>query len=157
MIQKELIKNAEDIAKKFLKLLEIEASCKADLLTEGEEKVLKVSIDGDDLGLLIGYRGNTLNAIQLLFTQMLKIDREEGINVLVDVNNYRVRRNEYLCSLAKKACDEARESKQDIELAPLSSYERRVIHMALQTEKNIKTESAGEGEERHIVVKFIKN
>ena len=154
-MEEKLIKGAEEIIKKLLELLKIDAETEISMeMDEEDSQFLRVAITGNELGTLIGFRGNTLNALQTIFSQMLSRKVGEIVPVLVDVNDFRKRRTEYLKSLGLQAVQEARESKQDVELPHLSAYERRVIHLALKEEKGVKTESRGEGDERRIVVKI---
>jgi len=104
------------------------------------------------LGGLIGFKGSTLNALQLIFVQMLNKGLEKTVNVIIDVNGFRKDRENYLINLADQAVDEVRQTGQPVELTPLSSYERRIIHLHLKENEYALTESKGEGEERHIVI-----
>lgn len=153
----EVIKKSDQIVSKLVDMLSVECEKKIAMeVDDDEEKYLKISIEGDDVGSLIGYRGKTLNAIQLIVSQMIARDLEDRIRVLVDVNNYRERRKEYLQSLGRKAAAQAQENNQSVELPPLSPYERRIIHMSLKDVDGVETESEGEGRDRHIVVKVKK-
>jgi spoIIIJ-associated protein len=157
MKDSEIIKNAEKILKNLLEHLAIKAESKVLMeVDDSDEKYLKLSMEGENLGYLIGYRGGTLNSLQLIFAQMLSSSVGEVIPVVVDVNGYRKRRSAYLESLALRAAREAKESGQDVELPPLNAFERRVVHLALQGEGGVSTESEGEGSERHIIVKIDK-
>lgn len=156
MQDSEVIKTGEKIINDLIKLLGVDAELKVAVeIDEDEKKYLRVDIEGDELGFLIGYRGKTLNSIQSIFTQMLvrQLEGEEVMAVCIDVNNYRERRKSYLKSLALRAATEAKESGQNIELPALSPYERRIVHLALKKEEGVSTESEGEGDERHVVVK----
>ncbi|MBN2015440.1 KH domain-containing protein [Candidatus Dojkabacteria bacterium] len=157
MKDSEIIKKCEELVKEFLGLLKVDAGVKVAMGTDdSDNRLLKVGIEGDELGLLIGYRGKTLSSIQLILAQMMTNQIGEMITILVDVNDYREKRARYLKSLALQAVQEAKESGQNVELPPLSPYERRIIHIELKEEKGISTESEGEGEDRHIVVKVNK-
>ena len=157
MKDSEKIKKATGIIDELLKLfdIEVEKAISMEVDTEDEE-FLKVDLRGDNLGMLIGYKGNTLNALQLIFAQILSTQLDEVVTVLIDINDYRQKREKYLKSLGLKAARQAMENKQDVELPPLSAYERRIIHMALKGEEGVSTESIGEGFDRHIVVKIEK-
>ncbi len=155
MKDSEIVKEAEGIFDELVELLGVEGEDEVSIKTdETDEKYVSISISGDDMGGLIGYRGSTLNALQLLFSQMLYRKLDESFPVLVDVNGFRKRRKDYLKSLARRAMEEAKESGQEIELPPLSPFERRIVHISLKDEEGVKTESKGEGEDRHIVVKL---
>lgn len=155
MEDSQIIKKAEGIIDKVLKFLGIDAEKKVSMEVEEEsnEKYLKIMIEGEDLGHLIGYRGNTLNSLQLILGQILTNEIGVATPTLVDVNGFRKRRSEYLKSLALRAAREAKESGQNVGLLPLNAFERRIVHIALKEEEGISTESEGEGEERHVIVK----
>lgn len=155
----EVIKIATKIIDELIKLLAVSAeSHLAMKVDDNEKKFLDIEISGKDAGLLIGYRGNTLSAIQVIFSQMLSKAIGEQMNVFIDINGYRAKRNGYLVSLAERAAREVKENGQSVSLPPLSPYERRVVHLSLAKSEDILTESIGEGEERHIVVKLkMKN
>lgn len=151
----EIIKKGEEVISDLLGFLKVDATRKLSMEVDDDDvKFLKVAIEGEDLGHLIGYRGNTLNSFQLIFAQILSEDIKESIPVIVDVNGYRQRRKEYLESLAYRAVREAKESGQNVELPPLNAFERRIIHITLKKEPGVMTESSGEGEDRHIIVKI---
>ncbi|MBU0975650.1 MAG: R3H domain-containing nucleic acid-binding protein [Patescibacteria group bacterium] len=153
MKDKDLIKKAEEIVSKVLKALEPEASAKVTIETdEDEKKFIKVVVEGENLGFLIGYRGGTLNALQMIFSQIISNQAGEHISVLLDINNYRERRDDYLKSLAGRAVEEVKENSQKVALPPLTAFERRIIHLTLQDDKDVRTESEGEGSDRHIVI-----
>ncbi len=152
---KELI---EEILKKLEMQAEIEVELQdGDLDEESGEvkKYLWVKIKGDNLGELIGHHGQTLEAIQTILGLLSSKESDERYRVVVDINDYREKREEYLKSLALRALDQVRESGQDMELEPMKPYERRVVHMTLQGEKDVVTESMGEGESRRIVIKKV--
>ena len=158
MQDSEIIKKAEVILDKLLELLEISgAERKLSVeVDQADKRFLKVTIEGEELGSLIGYRGNTLNSLQLVFAQILAQETGEHMPVLIDINGYRKRRTDYLESLALRAAREAEESGQNVELPPLNALERRIVHLALSKEKGVTTESVGEEEERHVIVKIEK-
>lgn len=147
-----------DISKKsfdeFSKLLNIEIESEASIeIGDNDQKIVKINVRGDDLGSLIGFHGRTLEAIQLIFSQILNRKLEEIVRVVVDINEYRKRRHSYLEEVAKKALDEVRETGQNVELPPMNPFERRVVHMCLKDEDGIFTESLGEGDGRRVVIK----
>ena len=111
-------------------------------------------ISGDNANKFIGHRGETLDAIQTLVGQVVNKSREEKdhVRVTVDADFYRERRKRTLTALAKKLARDAYENKQEISLEPMNSYERRIIHSALQNSDLATTRSEGEGKDRHVVV-----
>jgi spoIIIJ-associated protein len=141
----------------MFELLGIKPETKVSMsVDDSDTKHVSIQIQGNELGKLIGFKGTTLNAFQLIFSQMLANELGESVPVLIDINEYRQRRENYLKSLALRAVKEAKENKQDVELPPLSSYERRIVHLAVQDEDGVTTESMGEGSERHVVIKVNK-
>lgn len=155
MNDKELIEKAKGLISDLLGMMKVEAIHKISIKEDSDgKKFVDINIEGDDVAQLIGYRGKVLNALQLVFIQMLNNQMEESIPVVVDINNYRGRRIQYLESLAHRAALEAKETGQNVELPPLSAFERRVVHLALQEDDSVETESVGDDQDRHIVVKI---
>lgn len=114
---------------------------------------LRFNISGDNVGKLIGYRGETLNAIQFLLGS-LKVSGEGKIRLYLDIEGYKDKRAEALIELANKMADKAEEIERNVHLDPMTPYERRIVHTALQNRTLVETESTGEGEKRHVVIKF---
>lgn len=141
----------------LLGFLGVQAERKVSMeVDDSDSKFLKVSIEGEELGYLIGYRGGTLNSFQLIFSQILAGELGESVPLLIDIAGYRKRREGDLESLALRAAREARESGQNVELPPLNAFERRIVHLVLKKEEGVETESEGEGEDRHVIVKVDK-
>lgn len=109
-------------------------------------------IGGEDARTFIGYKGETLEATQTLLGQYLNAGRENRIRVIVDADFYRERRKRTLIALAKKLAKQAYNQHREIALEPMNSYERRIIHSALQNSYDATTRSDGEGKARHIVI-----
>ncbi len=117
--------------------------------------ILKVEItkvDEDDKGIIIGKRGNTLDEIQFLLSLIVNKKRENYVKTIVNVEDYRQKREETLKKLAKKTADKCRYYNKKVRLEPMNPYERRVIHATLQDEKDIITYSEGEEPFRKVVV-----
>lgn len=120
---------------------------------EIKDNNLNFKIVGDNLGKLIGYHGDTLLAIQNLLGALKK--RGEGrFRIYLDVAGYKADREQVLVDLANKMADKAEEIERNVHLDPMSAYERRIIHTTLQDRTLVETESMGEGEKRHVVIKF---
>ena len=115
---------------------------------------LTVNIHGmnENLGLLIGRRGETLAALQLLVNLIVSHRTKHRLRIAVDAENYRQRREENLRSLALRVAHQVRSYRRSIALEAMSPYERRIVHMALSDSKDISTESIGEGDERRVVI-----
>lgn len=111
-----------------------------------------LNINGNDLGILIGKRGQTLDSIQYLVNLAVNKDQTEKERIVVDVSGYRRRREETLRRLALKMADKVkREGKRQV-LEPMSPHERRIIHSTLQTYKEVMTYSEGEDPYRHVII-----
>jgi spoIIIJ-associated protein len=122
-----------------------------------------VSDDGIELNIagsrftprLIGHRGETLRAIEYLMNQMIKHIDEEAPRVLVDVAGYKAARRESLQELARETAERVKQSGEEEELKPMNPAERRIVHMTLRELEGIDSESRGEGQDRHIIVKPV--
>ncbi|MCR5033013.1 MAG: protein jag [Lachnospiraceae bacterium] len=121
-----------------------------------DEKELDINLTGDDMGLLIGKRGQTLDSLQYLVSLVVNRDTEEYIRVKVDTEDYRRRRKETLENLAKNISYKVKRTKRSVSLEPMNPYERRIIHSALQNDRYVTTHSEGEEPYRHVVVTLKK-
>lgn len=137
----------------FLKQLAGKMGIEVTVDCEIRENDLNFKIDGENVGKLIGYRGETLNAIQILLGG-LKRSGEGRYRVYLDIGNYKQSREQTLIDLANRMADKSEEIERNVHLDPMSAYERRIIHSALQNRTLVETESMGEGEKRHVVIKF---
>ena len=117
-----------------------------------DEKELTIDLSGDDMGVLIGKRGQTLDSLQYLVSLIVNKDSTDYIRVKVDTENYRKRRQDTLENLAKNIAFKVKRTKRTVSLEPMNPYERRVIHSALQNDKFVTTHSEGEEPFRHVVV-----
>lgn len=111
-------------------------------------------VHGEDLGILIGKHGQTLDAIQYLTNLVANKEVHRRCQIVVDVENYRSRREETLIQLAHRLGAKVRRTRQKIALEPMNAFERKIIHLALQNEKHIKTDSEGQEPYRHIVIYY---
>ncbi len=119
---------------------------------EEEENVYNVDMKGDDMGVLIGKRGQTLDALQYLTNLVVNKRLDTYVKVKLDTEDYRRRRKETLENLAKNVAYKVKRTRKPVELEPMNPYERRVIHFALQNDRYVTTHSEGEGPERHVVI-----
>ena len=117
---------------------------------------LGIVLSGDDMGVLIGKRGQTLDAIQYLTGQVANKHSDSYIRVKIDTENYRERRKETLEKLAKNIAHKVKRTKRPVALEPMNPYERRIIHSVLQADKEVITRSEGEEPYRHVVVCYAK-
>ncbi len=120
--------------------------------TEEAEGVLKIEMSGEKMGLLIGKRGDTLDALQYLTSLAVNRQSEEYVKVNLDTENYRAKRQEALVKLAKKLAGTVVRTQKSITLEPMSPNERRIIHSTLQNNRQVKTYSIGEEPNRKVVI-----
>ena len=144
----------EKAGKEFLlglaKLLDESAIVEA---SSGENEV-SFSIKGGNLGKLIGYHGENIQALQMLLSGV-KTRGEGGIRLYLDIDGYKQNRNQTIIDLANKIADQAVKIERNIHMDPMNAYDRRIVHTTLQEREDVTTESTGEGEKRHVVVKPI--
>ncbi|MBQ8983494.1 MAG: protein jag [Lachnospiraceae bacterium] len=117
-----------------------------------EEKTMNIDLSGDEMGVLIGKRGQTLDALQKITQSVVNKNSEEFIRVKLDTENYRARRKDTLENLARNIAYKVKKSRRQIVLEPMNPYERRIIHSALQDDKFVSTRSEGEEPFRRVVV-----
>lgn len=120
---------------------------------EGEEEQVLVSITVAQPGGLIGFRGRNMAALQLILSLMVKKELGEWVRVLLDINNYRGEQKGRLEGMARDLAQKVIETGKEVHMANMSSYERRICHMVLTEIEGISSDSEGEGEERHIVIR----
>ena len=119
---------------------------------EEKEKRIYISVTGDDINYLIGYRGETLNYLQLIFSNVANKSLKHKCSVILDIENYREKRKVVLEELAEKISKTVVKNRKKIELEPMSAYERKIIHTKLQNNSKVKTYSVGEEPNRRIIV-----
>ena len=122
------------------------------LREENEENGLYFEIEGDDAGLIIGRKGETLRAMQFLMILILKRQLGKSVRITLDVEGYRDRRISSLEVLAENSASKVKKSGKPFRLNPMSAFERRVIHVALAENRNVRTESKGSGLRRQVVI-----
>lgn len=127
-----------------------------DAYYDENEKTLDIDLKGDEMGILIGKRGQTLDSLQYLVSLVVNKGTEDYIRVKVDTENYRKRRKETLENLAKNISYKVKRTKRSVSLEPMNPYERRIIHSALQNDKYVTTHSEGEEPFRRVVVTLRK-
>lgn len=121
-----------------------------------EEKEMDVNLTGEEMGLLIGKRGQTLDSLQYLVSLVVNKESEDYLRVKLDTENYRERRKETLETLAKNIAYKVKRTRRPVSLEPMNPYERRIIHSALQNDKYVFTKSEGEDPFRHVVIALKK-
>lgn len=144
----------EAIAKKFLEdvFKAMDLTVDMDLKYNDSLKNLDIELSGDEMGVLIGKRGQTLDSLQYLISLVVNKGTNEYVRVKVDTENYRERRKETLENLAKNISYKVKRTRRSVSLEPMNPYERRIIHSALQNDKYVTTHSEGEEPFRRVVV-----
>lgn len=148
------ILNAREKAEEFLEKVfdAMKISVNINIVENADEKVMNIDLSGDDMGVLIGKRGQTLDSLQYLASLVVNKDGEDYVRVKVDTENYRQRRKDTLENLAKNISFKVRRTGKTVTLEPMNPYERRVIHSALQNDRFVETHSEGEEPFRRVVV-----
>ena len=146
--------NAREKAEEFLSRVfeAMQIQVNVDITENPDEKIMNIDLSGEDMGVLIGKRGQTLDSVQYLTSLVVNKDTEEYVRVKVDTENYRQRRKDTLENLAKNIASKVRRSGKTVTLEPMNPYERRVIHSALQNDRYVETHSEGQEPFRRVVV-----
>lgn len=150
-----VIERETDVAKSFIETLLKNAKVNATVEVKQEDNLIKVNIKGDEAACLIGRRGDTLDSIQFLTGLALnKINKDSHTRVLVDIENYREKREESLVRYANKMAREVAKTKKTKKLDYMNPYERRIIHSALQNDRYVITYSEGTDPYRRLVIEY---
>ena len=150
--------SVEENVKEFLNSVFKAMNMEVEIIVKVDEfdKLIDIELKGDDMGILIGKRGQTLDSLQYLTNLAVNKHSENYYKVKVDTEDYRKRRKETLENLAKNISYKVKRTKRAVELEPMNPFERRVIHSALQNDKFVTTHSEGEEPYRHVVVTLKK-
>jgi len=143
---------AKEVLENLLALVEISASVKLEASGSGDQAVISLDIEGEDLGILIGRRGETLSSLQYLVNLIVGRRLKSGVGVVVDVAGYRQRRYESLRLLARRLADQVRATGRSVTLEPMPAGERRIIHLELRDDPYVITQSIGQGEARKVAI-----
>ncbi len=150
-------RNAVEEAKTFLEEVLSSMGVEAKLEATEENDNIFINISGDKMGLVIGYRGETLDSLQYLVSLVVNKDHSEAYKrVTLDTENYRKKREETLIKVAEKTAYKVKKTGRPYKLEPMNPYERRIIHSALQDYSEISTYSEGEEPYRRIVISMKK-
>lgn len=153
--------NMDDMAREVLETLlarmgvAASVDCQTKPPAEGDEKAVEVitlDVTGDDLGILIGRRGQTLSSLQYVVRLILAHQTQARVPIVIDVEGYKQRRYEALQALAQRMAEQVKTRGRPFTLEPMLAYERRIIHLALADDPDVTTESVGEGESRKVVI-----
>ena len=149
-------KSIEEVASDFLKSVFQAMNLEVKVIINVHEDMMDVELSGDEMGILIGKRGQTLDSLQYLLSLVVNKESESYVKVKVDTENYRQRRRETQEGLAKNIAFKVKRTKRSVSLEPMNPFERRVIHSALQNDRYVTTKSEGEEPYRHVVVSLKK-
>ncbi|MCQ2081460.1 MAG: protein jag [Lachnospiraceae bacterium] len=158
VIKARAMSNIDDVAKDFLKdvFTAMDMAVVVNVKYDEFDKTMNIDLSGDDMGVLIGKRGQTLDSIQYLVNLVVNKNSEEKIHVKVDTEDYRRRRRQTLENLAKNMASKVKRNRRPVTLEPMNPYERRIIHSALQNDKFVTTHSEGEEPFRKVVITLKK-
>lgn len=145
-------KDAKEIAEAFIKDYLNALGIELSIETREDNDVIRIELFGEKAGLVIGYRGETLEALQVLVTNIANKNRETRGRVIVDAENYRKKREKTLEELAKKVANTVVSKRKSITLEPMVAFERKIIHETLQNNSKVKTMSIGEEPYRKVVI-----
>ncbi len=156
LTQEELEKAVENV-EKFLKELKQELPEDTEYSIEKTEKGLEVSLNSKDLGYLIGYRGETLYAMQSILSAIASKGNQNRVRVILDIEGYKAKREKTLEDLAEKVAKTVIRTRKPVKLEPMQAYERKIIHSKLQENPKIETISEGQEPNRRIVISLKNN
>lgn len=136
----------------FSKLIQVNIDC--EILVQNE--TYQVTLVSDQNAILIGKEGRTLNALQLLIKQAIKKETQLNLKLNLDASNYKLKKLKGLERQIKIIAKEVLESRIDVSLDPMNSYERRLVHSIIGKYQHLTTESIGEGKDRHVIIKYVE-
>ena len=151
----DLVDYTYDFLNDMFKAMDIDV--KSEIKYDEENKNMDIDFSGDEMGILIGKRGQTLDSLQYIISLVVNKESDAYIRVKVDTENYRERRKETLETLAKNIAYKVKRTRRSVALEPMNPYERRIIHSALQNDKYVDTHSEGEEPYRKVVVTLKRN
>jgi len=143
---------AKEILSEILKYVDLPTVIEC----QGKEEYVYLNVISNGSGLLIGKRGKTLNALQYLVAKVLHRELGENISVVVDTENYRSKREVSLTELAQELSDKVKRSHRPLTTGPMNAQDRRIIHLALKEDQEVRTKSKGEGNLRRVVIYPVK-
>lgn len=153
---KKEIKEIENITKNLLNKMGFD-SIKIEIEVDEDERIqINIQVSPEESGLLIGYRGETISALQMILGQLIKSKLSSWKKIIVNIGDYREKRREALKLMAQNSAKRARELNSSVTLPYLNASERRIIHLILSSDKDIETHSEGEGRQRRLVIS-VKN
>ncbi|MDE7212388.1 MAG: protein jag [Lachnospiraceae bacterium] len=149
-LKKSVEENAADFLKKVFKAMNLDITI--DVLYDETEETVTINLVGNEMGVLIGKRGQTLDSLQYLTSLVINKNVDGYLKVKLDTENYRARRKETLENLAKNIASKVKRTHKPVSLEPMNPYERRIIHSTLQNDRYVETHSEGDEPYRKVVV-----
>lgn len=149
---REIESNRSDIASDFLYTVLSNMGVEADIRVTEDDESIVLDVNGDDIGIIIGRRGETMDSLQYLTSLVVNKGFEDYKRVILNVENYREKREETLVKLANRLAEKVVKYKKPVTLEPMNPYERRIIHSTLQGHKLVETYSVGEEPRRKVVI-----
>jgi spoIIIJ-associated protein len=150
------VEAAKDRAKEILSEILKHVDLPTVVESEAKNDHIYLNIISNGSGLLIGKRGKTLQALQYLVSKILQKETGENLSVVVDTEDYRSKREESLTELAHQLCDKVKRSRRPLTTGPMNAQDRRIIHLALKEDQDVRTKSKGEGSLRRVVIYPVK-
>ena len=150
-----LVDHTKDFLARLFKAMNVSVNSTVDY--DEENRTMNIVFDGEDMGLLIGKRGQTLDSLQYIISLVVNKESDSYIRIKVDTENYRERRKATLENLAKNLAYKVKRTRRPVSLEPMNPYERRVIHSALQNDRYVETHSEGEEPYRKVVITLKKD
>lgn len=153
-VKNDIVRDTKEYLEKIFNAMEIEAEI--DINYDKENETMDINLEGPEMGILIGKRGQTLDSLQYLISLFVNKKSESYIRIKLDTENYRARRKETLENLAKNIAFKVKRTRRSFTLEPMNPFERRIIHSTLQNDKFVATRSEGEEPYRRVVVYLKK-
>jgi spoIIIJ-associated protein len=147
----EIASEIEEIARNILNLMGLETT----LTTRQEGRTLSIVVEDDKSGILIGRQGQTIDALQYLLSRMVTRLTPEKMKVVLDSGGYRQRQKKYLTGMAQRMAEKAKRTGKPVVMSALNAHDRRIIHLALEKDKGLKTSSRGEGAMKRIIITAV--
>lgn len=154
VINDEVVEKAKKFLQEVFSAMKIEAAMEKFVNTQDGSVVIR--LHGDDMGILIGKHGQTLDSLQYLTNLVANKTEKDWTRIIIDVEDYRDRRVETLTRLAKRLAERVRREGEPVSLEPMNPHERKIVHLALQNDRRIVTHSEGEEPNRYIVIELKK-
>jgi spoIIIJ-associated protein len=155
METEKIIKKVKEITVEFLTQLGLDPEVEVTIQEEEEVNYINVNLEGENLSELIGFHGKVFDSIQNILGLIVnkQLDLHE-YRLLLEINDYRAQREDYLKQYAQRAAMDVKMNKSSLELTPMNPFERRIIHMILKDDPEVETESTGEGNDRRVIIKY---